>query len=361
MLTPRQEVQGLSEVVHGAVNRTELDGLGIDPASVLDFSASVNPFGPSPRVLEAIRNSSVHCYPDRDCIEFRTALSNHLDIPIESLIAGNGSSELLYLIGLAYLRPADPVLIVGPTYSEYARVATLMGSVVHICEATSADNFAFPTPLIETLLRSLQPRAVFVCHPNNPTGQLASAETICQWADEFPQTLFIIDEAYIEFAPHAVSLTKSIRDNLVVIRSLTKAHGLAGLRLGYAVSKPHVIDLLARVRPPWSVSTIAQNAGIAALQDVSHLEHCLADLAAEKTLLLKSLASLNAETRASETHFFLVRVGNAAAIRARFLGAGILVRDCTSFGMPEFLRISPQTPTQNVALFEAWKRSASFL
>lgn len=356
MLTPRQEVLALTEVAHGAVNRTELNRLGIDPASVLDFSASVNPFGPSPHVLEAIRDSSVHCYPDRDCTAFRTALSSHLDIPIESLIAGNGSSELLYLIGLAFLRPADPVLIVGPTYSEYARVAALMGSVVHSCEATSDDNFAFPTRPIETSLQTLQPRAVFVCHPNNPTGQLASLEALCQWADEFRQTLFIFDEAYIEFVPNAVSLTKSIRDNVIVIRSMTKAHGLAGLRLGYAVSTPHVIDLLARVRPPWSVSTIAQNAGVAALQDVSHLERCLANLAAEKSLLVKSLASLNAETLASETHFFLVRVGNAAAIRARFLGAGILVRDCTSFGMPEFLRISPQTPTQNVALSEAWRR-----
>lgn len=356
MLSPRQEVLALSEVTHGALNHTELAALGIDPASVLDFSASVNSFGPSPRVVEAITNSWIHCYPDRDATEFRKALASHLGVPMDCLIAGNGSSELLYLIGLAFLRPADQVLVVGPTYSEYSRVARLMGATVSFCQASPQSAFDFPTCSVEDSIRALRPRALFVCHPNNPTGQLAPTETICQWADVFPQTLFIIDEAYIEFAPHADSFTKSIRDNIVVLRSMTKAYGLAGLRLGYAVSTPEVIDLFARVRPPWSVSAIAQNAGIAALQDAIYLQRSLASLAGEKTLLLERLTSLGVLTLPSETHFFLIRVSNATATRQQLLNSGILVRDCTSFGMPEFLRISPQTPPHNILFCEAWKR-----
>jgi histidinol-phosphate aminotransferase len=361
MLSPRQEVLALSEGIHGAVNRAELATLGIDPASILDFSASVNSFGPSPRVIEAIANSSIHCYPDRDATEFRKVLASHLSVPMDCLIAGNGSSELLYLIGLAFLRPADHVLVVGPTYSEYSRVAQLMGATVSCCHASPESTFRFPACSVEDSLRALRPRALFVCHPNNPTGQLAPTETICHWADEFPQTLFIIDEAYIEFSPDADSFTKSIRDNIVVLRSMTKAHGLAGLRLGYAVSIPEVIDLLARVRPPWSVSTIAQHAGIVALQDSSYLRRSLASLAAEKTLLLERLTSLGVMTLPSETHFFLIRVSNATAARQRLLNSGILVRDCTSFGMPEFLRISPQTPPRNTLFCEAWRGSDSHL
>jgi len=356
MLSPRQEVLALSEVIHGAVNRTELASLGIDPTSVLDFSASVNSFGPSPRVVEAIANSSIHCYPDRDATELRQILASHLGVPMECLIAGNGSTELLYLIGLVFLRPADRVVVVGPTYSEYSRVAQLMGATVSCCQAGPESTFDFPACLVEDSLRALQPRALFVCHPNNPTGKLAPTEAICQWAVEFPQTLFIVDEAYIEFSPDADSFTKLIRDNIVVLRSMTKAHGLAGLRLGYAVSTPEVIDLLARVRPPWSVSTIAQNAGIAALQDSSYLQRSLANLAAEKTLLLERLTSFGVVALPSETHFFLIRVANATATRQRLLESGILVRDCSSFGMPEFLRISPQTPPHNKLFCEAWKR-----
>ncbi|MDB5339724.1 MAG: histidinol-phosphate aminotransferase family protein [Planctomycetaceae bacterium] len=356
MLSPRPEVLALSEVIHGALNHTELAALGIDPASVIDFSASVNPFGPSPRVIEAIANSQIHCYPDRDATEFRQALASHLGVPKDCLIAGNGSSELLYLIGLAFLRSADQVLVVGPTYSEYSRVAQLMGATVSCCQASPRSGFQFPTRSLEESIRALRPRAVFVCHPNNPTGQLTPTAAIYLWADEFPQTLFIIDEAYIEFSPDAQSFTKSIRDNIVVLRSMTKAHGLAGLRLGYAVSTPAVIDLLARVRPPWSVSTIAQNAGIAALQDSTYLQRALASLAAEKTLLEERLAALGAMTFPSETHFFLIRVANATATRQQLLNSGILVRDCTSFGMPGFLRISPQTPPQNTLFCEAWKQ-----
>jgi histidinol-phosphate aminotransferase len=356
MLSPRQEVLGLFEVIHGSVNRTELAILGIDPATVLDFSASVNPFGPSPRVIDAIATSSIHCYPDRDATEFRQVLSSHLDVPMSFLIAGNGISELLYWIGLAFLRPSDSVLIIGPTYSEYSRVATLMGASVSYCNANSESNFRFPSRSVEDALQTLQPRAMFVCHPNNPTGQLAPTDKIRQWSDEFPQTLFIIDEAYIEFSPGAVSLTKLVRDNIVVLRSMTKAHGLAGLRLGYAVSSPAVIELLSRVRTPWSVSSIAQTAGIIALQDSNYLQRRLASVASEKELLFQRLSSLIAKTCPSETLFFLIRVSNATAVRQRLLMSGILVRDCTSFGMPEFLRIMPQKPPHNTSFCEVWKR-----
>jgi len=345
----------MSEVVHGAINRTELAELGIDPTAVLDFSACVNPFGPSPRVLEAIANSSIQSYPDRDATEFRKVVANHLDIPADCLIAGNGSSELLYLISLTFLSSTDHVLIVGPTYSEYSRVAQLMGATVSYCHASPESNFQFPTRAVEDSLRTLRPKVLFVCHPNNPTGQLATTEAIDQWANEFPETLFIIDEAYIEFSPGAVSFAKSMRDNMVVLRSMTKAYGLAGIRLGYAVSKREIVDLLARVRPPWSVSTIAQNAGIAALQDSTCLQQNLASLAVEKQLLLERLISYGVVILPSETHFFLIRVLNALETRRRLLNSGILVRDCTSFGLPEFLRISPQTPPHNTSFCDLWK------
>lgn len=356
MILPRPEVLAVSEAVHGAVNHAELVERGIDPRTVLDFSASINPFGPSPQVLEALTKVPIDRYPDREATELRQALAAQLGVPLECLIAGNGSSELLSLIALAFFRPDDVVVIVGPTYSEYARVATLMGAKLIHCDATAENNFEIHSERVVHSLRTLRPRALFLCHPNNPTGQSVPASILRQWAEEFPQTLFIIDEAYIEFSPTAQSLVNFQRGNSVILRSLTKAYGLAGLRLGYAVATPDLVDVLGRVRPPWSVNAVAQAAGVAALKDSAHLQHSVAKLLAEKEWLLNELQSLGLSACPSSTLFFLIRVNNAAQVRRTLLESRILVRDCTSFGMPQFLRISPRCRSENIALVENWRR-----
>lgn len=353
MIEPRPEVHLLTEALHGSANDSELAGFGIDPRQVLDFSASLNPLGPSPRVAEALAHANIGSYPDRDTTELRQALASHLHVPSECLIAGNGSSELLYLIALAYFRPADRVLIVGPTYSEYARVAALMGASIRECAATVESDFAFPAAQVSQSLIRLKPRAVFLCHPNNPTGQCASVADIREWIDQYPQTMFIVDEAYLEFSPGAVSLIGDQHDNLIVLRSLTKAYGLAGLRLGYAVSSPEVIKVLGRVRQPWSVNTYAQAAGIVALHDAAHVKESLQLLMAEKQSLLTELSNSGFVICPSAAHFFLVRVENATRARRELLEDGILVRDCTSFGLPEWIRISPQSSEANRILCDA--------
>ena len=356
MISPRPEVLALSEAVHGAVNDAELADRGIDPRTILDFSASINPFGPSPKVLEALTNAPIDRYPDREATALRQALAAQLDVPVENLIAGNGSSELLYLIALAFFRPNDAVVIVGPTYSEYARVATLMGAKLIHCDATAGTNFEVPVELVSRSLHSLRPRALFLCHPNNPTGKCLPADIVRQWAEDFSETLFIIDEAYIEFSPITQSLVSAKQQNIVVLRSLTKAYGLAGLRLGYAIADPEIIRVLCRVRPPWSVNAVAQAAGVAALNDSAHLQQSVTTLLAEKKWLLDELQSLGLSTYPSSANFFLVRVTNATQVRQRLLESRILVRDCTSFGLPEFLRISPRCRSENTALFKAWRQ-----
>jgi L-threonine-O-3-phosphate decarboxylase len=353
MIPARPEVLAMTEAVHGAVNRTELDSLGIVPATVLDFSASINPFGPSPRVFEVLSKSPIDNYPDRDAIEFRQAAAEHLAIPANCLIAGNGSSELLLLIALAYFRPRDTVLIVGPTYSEYARVSQIMGATVTHRTAMSESSFEFPTEAVADSLRTQRPRAMFLCNPNNPTGRSICTDSLRQWLDEFSQTLFIVDEAYIEFAVNATSISTLVRENLIVLRSMTKAHGLAGLRLGYAVSHPGVIENLCRVRPPWSVNALAQATGIAALNDPEHLKRSVAKLLSEKQRLVDAFRANGWTVYPSDAHFFLIHVANASHIRRQLLESGILVRDCASFQLPNFLRISPRSFMENAILLDA--------
>jgi histidinol-phosphate aminotransferase len=352
MILPRPEVITLTESEHGGVPGANASNRF---TRVLDFSANTNPFPPPDGVLEALQRVPLNRYPDRDASELRLALSAKLGVSLESIIAGNGSSELLYLIALAYFRPLDTVLIVGPTYTEYARVSALMGARVVDCNSVPETGFRPPLGAIEAALKSLQPRAVFLCNPNNPTGQTAPAFVLKQWISTFPGTLFIVDEAYVEFCEPVETLLPLVRDNLVVLRSLTKAFGLAGLRLGYAVSHPQVIRVLACVRPPWSVNAAAQGAGVAVLRATEDIERSIETLRAEGRSLMNEIGAIGFPIVPTAAHFFLMQV-RCAGLLAALAEAGILLRDCRSFGLPQFLRISPRDSADNAFLCRALAR-----
>lgn len=342
---PRHEIAAMTEAVHGGASGT-----------AIDFSSNINPFGPSPCVDEALRGASFDCYPDRESTNLRHALASWLDVLIDHLIAGNGSSEVLLWIALAYLGQGDTALVVGPTYSEYARVSQLMGANVVACNAVPETGFAVPIAEIERALHHCSPKVLFLCRPNNPTGQSVPAATVLEWVTNFPATLFVVDEAYIEFSPTIESLVTHSRENLVVVRSMTKAFGLAGLRLGYAVASLNVIETLRRVRPPWSVGTVAQVAGVAALGDIAHIERSVRSLLRERDLIASFLSACGCAVFSSDAHFLLVRVASAADCHRKLLAAGIQVRDCTSMGLPQFVRISPQKPELNRVLCEAFAK-----
>jgi len=350
---PRPEILQIPDAVHGALDFAELDHLGLTPEAVLDFSVNGNPYGPSPLVREAIAHVPYDRYPDREVLALRRVLAAHLDVTPDQLLVGNGSTELVWLVALAFVRAGDTVLLVGPTFGEYARAAVLMGA--HLCQYTAQPetDFQIVPEEITRLLQQWQPRLVFLCNPNNPTGTFVSPDIIAHWTTAWPGTLFVVDEAYLTFAASAPSVLPGLRHNMLVLRSMTKAYALAGLRLGYAIGTPDVLATLRRARPPWSVNALAQAAGIAALQDTAHLASCLAQIASAKHELLVGLQALGLAPLPSTTHFFLVRVGNAAACRQALLQRGILVRDCASFGLPEYIRVATRRPAENACLLTA--------
>jgi L-threonine-O-3-phosphate decarboxylase len=350
---PRPELLRVSDVVHGALDFVELEHLGLAPEDVLDFSVNGNPYGPSPDIWKSLTRVPLERYPDREALALRRVLAGHLGIPAEAIMVGNGSAELLWLAALAFLRPDDTVLIVGPTFGEYARAAALMGAQLQFWAAQPEDEFAVDPASILQSLHSLKPRLVFLCNPNNPTGTYLAADAIATWASMWPQTLFVVDEAYLHFASSAVSVLGTQAANMLILRSMTKAYALAGVRLGYAVSHPQVISMLARVRPPWNVNALAQAAGIAALQDQAHLSQSLRLLTHAKAVLVHSLRALDLTLISSTTHFFLIKVRDATALRRALLQRGILVRDCTSFGLPEYIRVATRRPEENARLAAA--------
>lgn len=347
---PRPSVMATPPAHHGALDYAELERRQIDPDSVLDFSVNSNPFGPSPRVAPALRQVPLDRYPDREALALRRALADRLRLAPQNLVVGNGSAELLWLIALAFLEPGDRVLVIGPTFGEYARTAGLAGASVHHWVAGEETDFAVRPDAVEQHLRSLHPRAAFVCNPNNPTGVLLSPDVLLGWAAAAPTTLWVVDEAYHAFAPDFEPMIGRAPANVVVLRSMTKDYALAGLRLGYAVGHPAVIAALAQVRPAWNVNALALAAGLAALQDEKHLRDSLAALWAARQSLVAGLTALGWPPLPSAVHFFLLQVGDAAALRHALLDRGIQVRDCASFGLPAHVRIATRREEENARL-----------
>jgi L-threonine-O-3-phosphate decarboxylase len=352
-INPRSQVLDVPLTVHGGPDRAELRRLGLRLEEILDFSTNINAYGPSPAVRDAIARTPLDRYPDDEASALRAALAEHLGVPPQCILAGNGSSELLWLAVLAFLRPYDRVLVLGPTFAEYARMATLRGAHLKILLAKEEMNFTLPSREIRAALESWHPRLVFLCNPNNPTGTVLEADVIENWVYNHPQTIFIVDESYLAFIPGLRSVRDAGQNNVLLLRPMTKDYALAGLRLGYAVGAEKLIAALLRVRPPWNVNALAQAAGLAALLDQNHLHRSLELLAAAKGELMTALAELGMQTHPSAAHFFLVRVSNGSAVRRALLHKGILVRDCASFGLPEFIRICTRRPEENARLVAA--------
>jgi histidinol-phosphate/aromatic aminotransferase/cobyric acid decarboxylase-like protein len=238
----------------------------------------------------------------------------------------------------------------GPTYCEYARASRLAGARVYECRSTPESGFAVPVDSFEAALRLHQPKIAFLCNPNNPTGQTIQRELLLDWVDSYHETQFVVDESYIEFAESADSVITTDAPNLIVLRSMTKSYALAGLRLGYVIADRAVIRRLCQRRVPWNVSAPAQAAGVAALEDQAYLDTCLAKLQVAKHELLHRLAARGFDGVASAANFFLLRVNDSVAVRQRLLSQSILVRDCSSFGISNHIRIGVRTPEENARL-----------
>jgi len=353
-ISPRRNILGLQECYHGSLDRYEMERMGMDPDSIIDFSANCNPLGPSEKVRAALNNVPLERYPDRQGTALRRALSELNDVPVDHIALGNGSVELIWAASLAFLDPGDSVLIVGPTFGEYEMASRIAGATVAMHLAEESNDFEVDVDAVVAEVQRVRPRLVFVCNPNNPTGRYLERESVERLLFECTDSLVAIDEAYVSFVEATESLIDLVeRSNLVLLRSMTKDHALAGLRIGYALGCPTVISVLDRARPPWSINALAQAAAIASLQDRAHLNRSRDEVFRAKQTLIEGLRELGLRPVPSSANFVLVRVGRAADFRAQLLREGFCVRDCTSFGLPAHVRIAVRTVSQCESLLSA--------
>ncbi len=347
------DVSGSTErAVHGALDYAELARLGLQPEEILDFSVNSNPYGPSPCVRAALASVVIERYPDRECLQLRrTILERELTstrLSLSSILCGNGTSELIWTIARTYLKSGDTVAILGPTFAEYAAACHAVGAIVIEARAQVEARFQPDSEELSAWIRSEQPRMVWLCNPNNPTGtwldrsQVLRIVATCRDVD----AVLVIDESYQKFIVHpeafsALELLEEVPDaRITVLRSLTKDYALAAARLGYLVASAASVARLSMQLPAWNVNGFAQAAGVAALSDQEHLKATLQRLVVERNAFFQALGRVGLPIIPSRTHFCLLDVGDARRVRQQLLARKLLVRDCASFGLPQYIRVA---------------------
>ncbi|WP_153558171.1 pyridoxal phosphate-dependent aminotransferase [Roseimaritima sediminicola] len=332
--------EAIRPVPHGGIDYDELARRGVDPQDVVDLSSNILWTPPAPAVRQAIADADIAAYPDRDCGRLRDALTRHHGIAAERIIVGNGCCEIVHLLAASLLHAGDDVLVVGPTFGEYERASRLAGANVHAVTATADDGFRPPRQAIEECLSAHSYALVWICSPNNPTGQPFPVERLRDWSSRYPRTVFAVDESYLEFSPASTSLLGAAAENLIVLRSMTKYYALAGVRLGYAVASPSLLRPMRDRQLPWSVNALAQAAGVAALAAKSHYDAACERMRTERSRLCAALRSRGYRPRDTDTGFLLLPVSDAQRFRDRLLNHRVLVRDVASMGVERHVRIA---------------------
>ncbi|EMA10117.1 histidinol phosphate aminotransferase apoenzyme [Haloarcula vallismortis] len=313
--------------------------LGLDPDDMVKLASNENMFGPSPDAVEAIRGSAerMHSYPKASHADLVDELADMWDITPEQVWLSNGGDGALDCLARAMLDPGQDVLVPSPGFAYYAMSARYHHGEVNEYTFSKADDFA---QTADTVLKDYDgERIVYLTSPHNPTGAEFTTEAVRTVAEETDeQTLVVVDEAYGEFTkkPSKRPLLDD-RDDIALLRTFSKAYGLAGIRLGYAVVPEDWADAYARINTPFSASELACRAGLAALDDDEHVERSVETAAWAREYISDEL---DAPTWESAGNFILAEVGDAAAVADAAQERGVIIRDCSSFGLPECIRIT---------------------
>ncbi|GIV90899.1 MAG: histidinol-phosphate aminotransferase [Chloroflexus sp.] len=337
--------------------------LAADGPPPIRMAANENPLGPSPRAVAAVQAAinEIHRYPDAGGAALRYALATRNDLSPEHVMLGNGSDELIMLICHAMLGEGDEAVLAQGSFISYARRIQAQGA---IARQIPLREMTHDLPAMAAAITP-RTRLMFVCNPNNPTGTTVGAAEMAAFLAHVPDdVLVVVDEAYIEFVtrpdfPDLLPLIRNGRDNLLLLRTFAKIHGLAGLRLGYAFGAPDLIAYLERARPVFNVNALAQIAGLAALDDTDHLARSLAHANASRTRLTSALRALGLTVIPGETNFIAVAVHDDQAIAATLAQRGVLVTPLTGWGLPGWIRISFGTEEENDACIAALQAAVS--
>ena len=288
-----------------------------------------------------------HIYPDGGGWKLREAISAKFGVGMKNVILGNGSNEIIEFIGHAFLRPGDEVVTAEHAFVVYKLMATLFGATT-----VEVPDPGF-THDLDAMAAAITPRTkeVFIANPNNPTGTLVPQAEIDRFMDKVPPHVVVVfDEAYHEFLEEPTDTLKYVREgrpNVIVLRTFSKIQGLAGLRIGYGIGSEEVVSILQKTRQPFNANAIAQAGAIAGLADDEHQERTRRITWQGRDVLQAAFTRLGLEYVPTHANFILVKTGHGSALFQAMLRKGVIVRDMTSYKLPEWIRVSIGTPTEN--------------
>jgi len=328
--------------------------LGIEPDAIIKLASNENPLGPAPKAIEAMRAalSNAHLYPDGSGFYLCKAVAAKLGLAPENVILGNGSNEVIEFLGHAFLNPGDDVIIFQYAFIIYKLLAT----------SFAARTIELPTPNFQqdlgATLDAITPktRLIFIPNPNNPTGSLISQRAMDSFMSRVSENIVVVfDEAYFEFLDDPPDTLQYVREgrNVVVLRTFSKIHGLAGLRIGYGIATADLIEILHKTRQPFNVNSIAQAGALAALEDDAHIRETKRVIDEGRAYLQEQFSEMQVSFVPAVANFVMVNVGDGCAVFEKLLRRKIIVRPLKGYGLPEWVRITVGTMEENRKLIGA--------
>ncbi len=344
-----QNVLGLVAYQPGKPIEETAREIGMKPEDIVKLASNESSLGPSPRAIAAMQQAATqaHIYPDGASFSLRSRLAADFGVDFCQTVAGAGSSELIELLGHAFLSPGTELVAARYSFAMYALTARLFNA-----RYVAVENKADWSHDLEAMLAAITPqtRLVFITNPTNPVGTMVYQQELDAFMERVPEHVVVaFDEAYIDFAEEKPDTLRYVKQgkNAIVLRTFSKAYGLAGLRVGYGITTPAIADLLNKARSPFNVNFIAQAASLAALDDSEHLAASVQMVREGRQQYEQAFRAWGIEYVPSHTNFILARVGQGRECFRKCLAQGVILRDMDAYGLPEYIRITIGNPAEN--------------
>jgi len=330
--------------------------LGVE--RVVDMSSNENPLGPSPKAVIALRDAlgTINRYPDAAGTDLKVALADKWGLSPANIALSNGADEWVLLLCLSLVDPGDEVIMAQASFISFLMRAAQVGA--KLVRVPLRDHTHDLEAMAEAVTE--RTRLVFVCNPNNPTGTVVDAEALDAFLERVPERVpVVLDEAYYQYVANpdytrSVDHLRAGRQNLIVLRSFSKAYGLAGLRVGYLLAGERIVDYMERARPAFNVSRLAQVGALAALEDDEHVRRSVEANEASKDFFYRELVTLGLRYIPTYTNFIAFDVGRPGAeVSGQLLERGFITTALDGWGMPNHVRFSFGTPEENEAFVGA--------
>lgn len=330
-----------------------------DVADIVKVASNEHALWPSPMAVEAMQQAipEMHRYPDGGAFYLKRKLAGNLEVSPDHILFGCGSNELIVFLGHVFLERGTNLIMGAEAFAVYFLVAAMY----------NAETIRVPMPEhthdLDGMLAAITPetRLVVICNPNNPTGTMVSPEAIDAFIEKIPaHVIAIFDEAYFELMPEGMKpdVLKHIRagkENIILLRTFSKAYGLAGLRIGYGIGHPELIGLLNKVRQPFNVNAMAQAAALAALDDITHVVETYEMVEQGIRFFENELPKLGIETVPTGANFIFCKTGNGREVFHNLQRRKVIVRPMDPYGLPEYIRITIGSPEHNQKVLDALK------